>query len=253
MNDHDNDHREYVEPRKWAPAADFGEIQLKLNDDVTNGEGTYEADIRAKNDTLFPTIVLDVEKIDRTELSQQHLASFFGNWKVGEFRRSFTDLQQATKDSKSLELGEIEKILDPQAARGEVLEILTLKIPIDQVAIWGTVVILGVQVYFVLFLRQLSGKLSHDDAAWDVPWIGMDQTKFAQYVLFLTIVVLPCGAIGALGVRTISLIVADYRSQPEQLWLVVAKIATIVGSFALAVTLAVLSWKHRPLLKQEVQ
>ena len=47
-----------------------------------------------------------------------------------------------------------------------------------KLAIWGTVILLGVQIYLLSFLKQLSGKLGPDDAGWDVPWVGMDQTKF---------------------------------------------------------------------------
>jgi hypothetical protein len=45
-----------------------------------------------------------------------------------------------------------------------------------------------------LYLRQLTGKLSATDPAWGVPWIGVDQSKLAQIVLFLTFVCLPTAA-----------------------------------------------------------
>ena len=118
------------------------------------------------------------------------------------------------------------------------------------------------QIYLLLFLKQLSGKLGPDDAGWDVPWGGMDQTQFAQYLLFLTLVLLPCAAIALLGGRATLQITADYHHKTAHfgqftspLWkwspLVLAKMALILVTLAVSIVSAILSWKYRPRIKRE--
>ena len=151
---------------------------------------------------------------------------------------------------------DIEKILDIEAARGEeVVEVLGFKIPLEQMTLWGTVIVLGVQIYFLLFLKQLESRLTPEDAGWDVPWIGIDQTKLGQYILFLTMVVLPCAALAVLGGHAILSVTADYRDAAGHFWhwppSILGKIAVILVALGAATVLAAFSWKYRPQIAPE--
>jgi hypothetical protein len=247
-----------------SPQPEIGpEIQLLS---MTDLDGIFESRLMAtiprSSKTMFTEYQIDVRGLEQDKLGQENLATFFGNWKVGEYKKSFSDLEKAAHDFDGLDFDDIEKILDANATKGgEVFEALGIKIPVDQVTIWGTVILLGVQIYLLLFLRQLNGRLGPADAGWDVPWVGMDQTKFAQCVLFLTVVVLPCLATGVLGGRAILLMATDYRDNPGHFWSlpplrqwnpsVPAKIILIVAAFAAAIVLAIQSWKYRPRMTQE--
>lgn len=204
-----------------------------------------------------PIIVyIPITNLAHIKLSRTNLATFFGNWKAEDFNRCFYDLQQASRDFSSLELEDMMKILDADAGKGaEVFEVLGIKIPVTQVTTWGSLVLLGIQVYLLLFLIQLNGKLRAGDPGWDVPWVGMDQTKFAQRVLFLTLVLLPCIAVAVLGGRAISLIIADFRDlehwwklkvSVQQGFVLAGKVLMIAAAFATACVLAARSWKYRP-------
>jgi len=240
-------------------------IQHSLNSDFTLNMNSYSYSlllIRPGHPTTAYDASILITRTERTRLDQKNLGTFFGNWKPGEFKHSFSDLKQAAQDFDSLELEDVEKILDAEAAKGvEVVEVLGIKIPVGQITIWGTVVILGVQIYLCLFLKQLNGKLRPDDAGWDVPWIGMNQTNLARSVLFLTLSLLPCVALALLGGRAILQMTTDYRDQAQHFWQVPAllkynhpvlgKIAVILIAIGSASALAALSWKYRPQIAPE--
>jgi hypothetical protein len=216
----------------------------------------YSLALPVKHDFVY--IDIPIITVDHVQLGQAQLATFFGNWKIGDFKHSFSDLKQAAREFESLELEDVEKILDAEAAKGaEVFEVLGIKVPVDRVTVWGSLILLGVQTYLFLFLKQLSGKLGPHDAGWDVPWIGIDQTEFAQRMLFLSLVLLPCIAVAVLGGRAISLMFSDYRD-PAVWWKLTVsfqqgivlggKILLIVAAFTGACVLAGQSWKYRPQL-----
>ena len=227
----------------------FGKFSMVTKADY---QGSFPTSVANKSETFG----IVVTGFGESRMDQTSLVVFFKNWRRGDFNRSFSDLTLAARDLGSLELEDISKIVDSEATRDvDVFEVLGLKIPIAQLAAWGSIVVLGIQIYLLLFLKQLSGKLGAEDPGWDVPWIGMDQTKFAQRMLFLTLVLLPCIAVAVLGGRAISLMVADY-SDPEVWWkltmsrqqgIVLGLRSFLVAAvFTAACVLSARSWKYRP-------
>lgn len=188
-----------------------------------------------------------VHRFVYVKVSQQMVADQFKNWKVGSFDTSFPDLARAGHDLEALELDDVEKFISSEAAKGtEVFEAFGMKFPAGQITLWGIVVLLGVQLYFFVYLKQLSGKLAQTDAGWDVPWIGMDTSPLAQSIFFLTVVLLPCLAMALLGTHAVSQLDRPivWRSWPtaEALGVAVAFIPTAV--------LGLLSWRYRPNLHE---
>jgi hypothetical protein len=117
----------------------------------------------------------------------------------------FPDLARAGHDLEALELDDVEKFISSEAAKGtEVFEAFGMKFPAGQITFWGIAVLLGVQLYFFVYLKQLSGRLGRTDAGWDVPWIGMDTSILARSIFFLTVVLLPCLTMALLGAHAIS-------------------------------------------------
>ena len=136
-----------------------------------------------------------------------------------------------------------------------------MKFPAGQITLWGIVILVGVQLYFFLYLKQLWGKLGPADAGWDVPWIGMDTSLWAQVIFFFSIVMVPCIAVALLGGHTISQLEKPIIWSP---WAVarklgfipaftpIAKIAGLSTGFILALLFAIRSWKYRPKLPPEL-
>jgi hypothetical protein len=106
------------------------------------------------------------------------------------------------------------------------------------------------------YLRQLSGKLDADDAAWDVPWIGMDRSMLARIMLFSTLLIAPMLAIILLCERAASVILLG---GPAATWscrgwtwhpaITTFQWMTMVGLILAVLTSAFLgirSWMFRP-------
>lgn len=117
-----------------------------------------------------------------------------------------------------------------------------MKFPAGQATVWGIIILLSVQLYLYLYLKQLNGKLGESDPGWDVPWIGMDTSRPARVIFLTTVLVLPCSAVGALATysalhRWPSLARDSYSVTTD---------AALTGAFIFAAILGALSWKYRP-------
>jgi hypothetical protein len=203
--------------------------------------------IYTAEDTSLGLCFFPIRRFMYVEVSQQMLASQFNNWKTESFDDSFADLARAGHDLETLELDDVEKFVSTEAAKGsEVFEAFGMKFPAGQINFWGLVVLLGVQLYFFVYLKELSGKLVQTDAGWDVPWIGMDTSLLAQTIFFLTVVLLPSVATILLGRHAISLLGKPivWRS-----WSV-AETCGVVAAIVPALVLGILSWKYRPNIQE---
>jgi hypothetical protein len=91
------------------------------------------------------------------------------------------------------------------------------------------------------YLRQLSGKLHVDDAGWDVPWIGMNQSSLAVSMFFVSLILLPLLAVALLARQALTQS-RDY---------IVIKSGGLISGFAVSLVLGILSWRSRPKLGQD--
>jgi hypothetical protein len=197
-----------------------------------------------KGDGALGFYLLPVRRFVYVEITQQVLSSHF-NWHPGSFNTSFPDLALATHDLETLELEGIEKIIAGEAAKGsEVFEAFGMKFPAGQVTLWGIVVLLAVQLYFFVYLKQLSGKLEKSDGGWDVPWIGMDVSMLARIMLFLSTVVLPLAAMTLLAGHALS-----QGGEPLTRTLDILRSISLYTAVAAAGILGILSWTYRPVIR----
>jgi len=156
------------------------------------------------------------------------------DWVHGSFGHSFRQLNESTKEYQNLDIDSIERVLHSEAQRtGESFEFAGIKFPAEGAAIWGTVVILAIQIYLWIHLRQLSPKLQPNDPGWDVAWIGVYTSCDAKFAMFLTTVVLPIVVLLGLGTRWFSL--------PLEInWLLLAVTVPLSSLFG------VCTWRIRP-------
>ena len=191
-------------------------------------------------------------------VSRSWLTFAFKNWKRDEFNVSFRDLDQATRGLESLEFEDIKKIISDEASKGpEVFEAFGMKFPARQVTLGGIVVLFGVQLYFYLYLKQLSGRLRSDDAGWDVPWIGMNQSRAGLFFFFTTLVLFPVSAIALLVGKAISQSTREYWVATGHFFRftvgfgrwdlpVILQILGLVAGFLAVLLLSLRCWKYRP-------
>jgi hypothetical protein len=196
-----------------------------------------------------------------TEIDKESLRYFFRNWRVGRFEDSFAALAEEAGGLEPEDLEQVEKVIGERLAnRLEEFDAFGMKFPIDQVTGWGTIIVLSVQLYFLLYLKQLSGKLRPDDPAWDTPWICMNQSRLAQSVCFVTIVLLPIIALCLLGAKgSLRLTTGYWDAESSHLlvsfrdwdWAIKSKVTAYVLSTILGAALGIASWVSRPRLSVE--
>jgi hypothetical protein len=236
------------------------EIQLSLNPDREEGRVpedkgpfNYVAELKWPVYLWIPII-----EMTRYGVTRNTIISRFSTMGSGEFEQAFSDLSHATDGMADLELGDIKEFIHDDAAKGpEVFEIFGMKFPAGQATFWGMVLLLSVQLYFLTYLRQLSGKLRAEDPGWEVPWIAMDPSTVAQFMFFITLVPLPLAALGLLAGKRILFILStsSLAGHPGLLTVVhslppIAKteIGVLVYAFCASGVLAISRWRYRPKL-----
>jgi len=205
-----------------------------------------------------------VARVRRASLDQSAIVRVVNrrgwNWRVGTFEKSFAGLAREASGLEIENLEQVEKVLAQRLAnRSEEFEAFGMKFPIAQVTVWGTVILLGVQLYFFLYLKQLSGKLGPDDPGWDIPWICLDQSLFGLGLFLATVIVLPVTAMLLIGGRTTLRLTISYRAPDSWQFLVpvgdwdrvvLLQIVAYVLASITALVLGISCWCYRPRLGQ---
>jgi hypothetical protein len=198
---------------------------------------------------------------NHVEASQALLQGFFPSLCRGSFAESFSDLAKATAGLGPLTLEETRKLVSDEAAKGsDRFEAFGMKFPVDQVTRWGAILLLSVQIYLFAYLRQLTGKLSSTDPAWEAPWIGMDQSLLSRVIVFATVVLLPCIAVALLGSLAVQQVLR--AGTPHDIcnvalsWkgLTIGSYLQMLGFVVAALCagyLGALCWKRRPTISEQ--
>jgi len=159
----------------------------------------------------------------------------------GSFEYSFRALNAFTKNYQTLEIAKFDAILEAEQSRtGESFEAFGVKFPAQGTTRWGILVVLGIQLYFLIHLRELSGKLNAGDPGWDVAWIGVYESSISKIVFVVSAFVLPVCATAALGIR--GLYVSDFG---KLYWIIF-----LVGMLAGA-GLAFAGWKYSLKMREQ--
>jgi hypothetical protein len=208
------------------------------------------------------TVAVPVLQYLQVPIDQKSLASHFGNWHPGPFGEIFADLAQASGQFGETTLEDFKKHLSDEASKGtEVFEAFGLKFPAGQVTLWGIILLLGIEIYFLAYLRQWAEKLGPDDSGWEVPWIGMDTSKLSQSIFFVTLVPLPVVALTFLAVRRATALFVSPSDKNRHLlallrslnWSGRAEILVLLLASISSLAPALLCWKYRPRLPESAE
>jgi hypothetical protein len=131
---------------------------------------------------------------------------------LGDFSRSFPDIDDLAKHLTKLSLEDLQIFfLGEKNRSGETIELTGVKVPTASVTIWGTVIIMAVTLYFLVVLRDFSSRLTPDDKAWNVPWIGISPDSAARSAFLTSMLIVPStvGYLAWRGVHTSSYLTAQ--------------------------------------------
>jgi len=162
------------------------------------------------------------------------------DWKHGQFDYSFRQLSAITKEYPTINIETCEQVLASEEKRGgESFEALGIRFPAENTTRWGILVIIGIQIYFWIHLRELKPKLRRNDPGWDVAWIGVYTSNYAKVAMFVLTCLLPLAAALALGIRGLQV-----SSFAKTNW------ALLVFGSAATLTLGILAWMRLPSMEE---
>ncbi|MFZ1973006.1 MAG: hypothetical protein WAU89_09185 [Candidatus Acidiferrales bacterium] len=201
-------------------------------------------------------LVMYVPEFSTTNVNRQAL-SFYMGVKAGTFSDSFRDLEEVSRANGIESLKALEDILSKsEPSDSPVFEAFGIKFPADLATIGGTAVLLGVQLYFLTYLRKLYGTLMDSDPGWDVPWVGMESSGLAVAIVFPTVVLFPVLSLLVLGSETGIRLTRGYWGYFNGSfylapvsgwhWTVDTKLIAMLAAVITSMCLSLLCWKYRP-------
>ena len=151
-------------------------------------------------------VFMPVEQTYDLEVDPQSaLFSINDKWVPGEFSVSFGVLDRLTSGIQDLPLDRLRTFLETkETTETRGFEVLGVKFPAESTKWAGLLVLLGLQLYFWVHLRERMPFLKTSDPGWDVAWIGVYRSLTAQILLFASTVVLPTLAAIAIGLRPVT-------------------------------------------------
>lgn len=121
---------------------------------------------------------------------------------LGQFHDVFPELDRLTENLQDLPDDKLQAILESESRRSsEQVEILGAKLPTEALAIWGPIILVTMQCYFLLHLFKLKTLAYTSGKASCVPWIGIYPTSAARIATLLFASALPVTVVIVLAIR----------------------------------------------------
>src|SRR6266436_2078576 len=152
-----------------------------------------------------PRIVLRAECGSATVSPQSTLANAISPTPPpGDFSQSFPDIDDLAKHLAGLSLQDLQTFFRAEKDRsGDKIELPGVKLPGEAVTSWGVAILLVIEGYFCVVFRETSQRLTPEDKAWNVPWIGIsrDGPSGIAFVLSMLVVIFTLGYLGWRGIH----------------------------------------------------
>jgi hypothetical protein len=124
-------------------------------------------------------------------------------WSPGSFEQSFPDLAALSDGLGALQPEQVSRVLRNLRERtGKEVEVSGLKLPLEVITRWGLVVILGIQLYFWIDLRNFMAKPLTKEMT-EVPWMGLYPDHLSQIVFWISLILLPSFTVCFLAIKGI--------------------------------------------------
>lgn len=161
---------------------------------------------------------------------------------IPQFENFFPDLSIAARGREDRDFEKLISQLYSEESKEEGFDVLGIRIPSEQITSLGIVALISIQLYLLMYFRQLSNKLREGDPGWDTPWMAMDPSLLGKCMLFASIVLLPILAAGFILFRSASHVDPGL---PNLLYLSWKSEGVVV-----CVVLSILCWRYRPKLTE---
>jgi hypothetical protein len=141
----------------------------------------------------------------------------------GSFEKSFPDLNEITADYSDLTFDKLTSILASQRKHSvQTFEAFSVKFPSEAIARWGTVLLVGIQLYLLIHIASI--QIDEEEES-QVAWIPLYRTVLPQMVFLMTVSLLP--------VFTVYEVSRLGTMSGSRFWDIVAFVAAVAMSTAL--------------------
>lgn len=245
----------------WVDEKSYGRIQV----DKPYGDPSYSVDLSLQeaNESLakrlncsdcyyfyvgksfdgFFTFYLPAEP-EKVVLNKTDFIAGVTKW-CDSLQTCFPALSHAAVDLRTLKLSDVKAHLIQELEKGDVVfEAFGLKIPVNELTIAGFLLVLSIQLYFFLHLKELHEKAQPYDSGWDVAWVGLYASLPSRIVFFSTLWFLPCGAIVLLIFRAITVVGDD--ANLDLVSLSPLRLSLFIIGLISSLALSWVGWRYRP-------
>jgi hypothetical protein len=178
------------------------------------------------NPYLFATIVIPTTTRPFPVNFHQFLAIKLNQpgWRDARFSDAFYELDQATADFQDTDFIHLKRILhQSEKNTKETFQAFGVTFPIETTSRWGILVIVSVQLYLWMHLREFRKRCF---GITEIAWIGSYEDFVPRLVFVLTAILFPVVVVRVLCFQTALL--------PGQVWNLTCALGAIVVSAALA-------------------
>lgn len=114
------------------------------------------------------------------------------DWRSGRFEETFPELWQVAQHLDSVELVQLEKYVRGRLNEGQgSVEFLNVKVPYEGIRTFGILILIGIQVAFLIHLRQFFSWANSNEFHQSFPWVGVYDDIASKVMNIVTIAILP--------------------------------------------------------------
>jgi hypothetical protein len=199
---------EVVPKVSWKSDVDGGTImRLEISLPIEHAAGALQKDTKTLISQSDINVTLTPFAIDEGYFADL----YFTDWRKGSFDNAFKELNSVMPGIATLQISDAVARVESEAATAEKsVSLFGFTLPISQLSSWGTLVILGIQLYFWLHLYELAGRIEPNADGWDVAWIGVYRSSASATSVVVSCAVLPLIAVILMVTRIV--LIAYYRS-----------------------------------------
>ncbi|MBS0417716.1 MAG: hypothetical protein JSR66_08380 [Proteobacteria bacterium] len=134
--------------------------------------------------------------LQSVRLNESAFQRIFPDWRTGPFDSAFRELAVASRDNETISITDaLHRMVDSQSKGEQTVEAMGLKIPAPELTRWGVILIVCVQIYFWLHLRQFSRRIKSHSPGLGVAWIGVYGSTLAMVTTLLSACLLPAATL----------------------------------------------------------
>jgi hypothetical protein len=117
----------------------------------------------------------------------------------GPFPITFSSLDRVTKNLSALPLADFKYHVAYLAELSkQSLDLFGVKVSAQDIQRWGALLLVGAQIWFLMFFREMARRLSESREMGNASWIALHKSRLSQCIFIMSVTALPLLSLGAI-------------------------------------------------------